>query len=449
MNGISHSLAKLRLDERSTAVTGGEKSQPSDTLAQLPEADGKDQMTVSIQPFGERQSDGDSESQEEFVTEVEEQPASQEPTEIEAQTESETRTEGDGQFNEGIQIDFAAPSVKTSAHDWEQHAQHPHIIELQSKIRTSNRRDSVNQDSFQDWVRVSAPSRQPPAILHVCEEARLEALKHYSLTNFETVSTPRRTILDWRYNAKLEEPEQAVYYNPKFDINIVIPRVAASVDVNKVPHLTAMRVLQGENPTIREGIKEITFVVPSYLWIEECNFDPEACFGPTEFTGVDREQQSVHSTLQRLIKRVRRKHGGHCGLLKDDINNWKGDRIPSFAFKSLQPTPEPGKAYESMYIPEEAPLNNDNWLTLREIEARTGCMIKTELADVDAYEELWGSPDYEIGFYGTPDVVEEARGLVKEALGRIARAQKEKEEARRHITFGSPLKSRANDTDWW
>ncbi|KAF8854626.1 hypothetical protein BDZ45DRAFT_747323 [Acephala macrosclerotiorum] len=450
MNDISHCLAKLRLEEGSTRVTACRESLPSYTSALLLEAYGKDEMAVNIQAVDGGQSDHDSQTQEEFAIEVEEQPLSEAPTEIEGQTETGS------QANEGIQIDGQTPTEFPKFEDlpkelrlmvWEIHMQHPRIVELQSKVRTTNYRDPVNHEPFQHWVRVSSPSRQPPAILHVCKETRLEALKHYSLTNFETRDDPKL--------------EQVVYYNLKVDIvyfgvlsdipamrrtlnkNILIPRVAVSVETSKVPHLTAMKVLQGEHPTVRVGLKEITFIVPSYLWLKECNFDPEACFGPTESRGVDASQQLACGVLERHIKRVQTR-----GLLKHAINNWTGVRIPTFEFKILQPRPESGKVYKHMLIPDENLLNKDDWLAVREIEKMTGCMIKTEPCDVDTYEDLWGSPDYELGFYGTLSAVEKAMQLVKDTLARILNAKTEEVEARRQITFGEPLRLRWYDSEW-
>ncbi|KUJ12827.1 uncharacterized protein LY89DRAFT_672948 [Mollisia scopiformis] len=329
---------------------------------------------------------------------------------------------------------------------WDYASEQPRIIELQSGTRTLNHADEINRLPPQSWVKVSVHGRQTPAILHVSREAREEGLKHYTLTNLESRDYPA-VERPCYYNSRLD----TIYFGPlcnaasiqqTLNKKIAMPRIA--VDVRVGTSYRVMAALQLMHSHVRGSLEEIVFVVPSFIWLKECNFPPNVCFASTKSTGFDPRHRRVCRYLRKRVQQVVARESEPFYLAK---NNWSEELMPAFEFKCLTPIPDPGKVYNNLIIHEEELLNQDDWCVVREIEWKTGCMIKRAPHDVNAYEESWGDAGYELGFYGTFAAVEEAMRLVKEIADERERLEaierKEREEREREALRG------ASGTYWW
>ncbi|KAE8441106.1 hypothetical protein EG329_005873 [Mollisiaceae sp. DMI_Dod_QoI] len=311
---------------------------------------------------------------------------------------------------------------------WGLHMENPRILELQSGIRSANSQVTTDQLSPRDWIRVAAPSCQPPAILHACAEARAEALRFYHLTNFEKQHDPKFEISIY-YNPLVDIP----YFGPESTVytlqetvkkDIVMPRVA--VDYSKgFRGISVMEALHGDQPGQQTGTKKIFFIVPSYLWFRGSDIDPSHTLYHTRSTGVTQKQRHTHSRIQNLMERI----ADGRGLRRFTFNNWTGENQPSVEFKGISPAPDTKMMYRNFMVPDEALFEKDDWFVLREVERKTGCMIQKELSDRDGYEDLWcdEDPHYELGFYGTPIATKNAIRLVEEIARKGEEEEKERE----------------------
>jgi hypothetical protein len=286
-------------------------------------------------------------------------------------------------------------------------------------------------------IRISPNSRQPPAILHVNRESRVESLKFYQLTRFERRFPPRHSIY---YNPTVDivyfgEQSDLVTLNNMFRMRLEIPHVAivhgdeSVTSVHPTPQhpFTVLQILHGLDPKSEEvrrfsnndgdirsrdwpgckGLKTVVFVLPSGIRPTGGNAAPVHFQAATsselsdhfdkEEAKRDQNRERVRSSIaiagypplqtpapapvwdprfpsQSEIKNLNQ------GVEVGNFPNWIGDAKPTFYFASLGTAPLVEKIYRTVTIPATVAtkkvLEYKNYYLTREIEAETGCSIK-------------------------------------------------------------------------
>ncbi|KAL2061800.1 hypothetical protein VTL71DRAFT_7178 [Oculimacula yallundae] len=317
------------------------------------------------------------------------------------------------------------------------------------------------------YYRLSPRSCRAPALMHVCPESRAEALKFYTPVDFTTTLQNA----DQQFN---KCGTIMSYYSPKKDtllfgehtcmwsivrllhdlrrVNVDVERIAilasgSVVNCHDWNHddpihgpdemdmtygyaiaggCSVMEALHGRHKDVAwtdmaagvKGLKEVSFVVPTHLLSGTAGkVDDSITFRPARGNGLTKGQVSVKNDLQRQVDLV--EAGGilpGCSM-GNTMNNWAGDKKPSFQFVSFAPKAyTQGMGFDSMIVASDdlLKLSGKYWQFVKNLEQVSRCRIKIPQQD------YYSQPSREIGFYGTASGIEQAVKLIRDRLAHLS-----------------------------
>ncbi|KAK2623579.1 hypothetical protein QTJ16_007133 [Diplocarpon rosae] len=300
----------------------------------------------------------------------------------------------------------------------------------------------VSNDSH-SYYRVCPRSRQSPAVMRTCHEAREEGKLYLEERMFDKdtgltgTSTPHRV---W-YNPRAD----TLFFGENTCISTLIhvfhsatqpiPSIAVMCSargeqccshdaaVDAPGSITMLQVIHGFEQSLTSlprrfggcpGLEEIHFKVNSKLWPRNAgDVDSRVAFRPASGNGLTKGQIAYKRRVESEIEYVA-VHGGVSGC-GDSL--WSGDNKPAFLFSSFAPkvVGTEDKAFGGLMLTHKniRKLEKGQWEFVKGVERDTGCRVEV------LPEEYRGEDTREIGLTGPKEAVARAKELFEKKLVRF------------------------------
>jgi hypothetical protein len=333
---------------------------------------------------------------------------------------------------------FGKLAVEIRVKIWHLHIWNsPHIIDIQLGPAVREGREMPTEFMLvgpHAWSQATPRSRVPPAILHVCFEAREEAKKFYKLTNFDYHSEYSgikgneiwfNPAVDIVYFGDTTCLATIIYTRKELDIRRIAlnstNRIVQCHDFDEPTYgieggigpMQALHGCHGEEQkrsmyglyTGLPSIREVSFVVQSNLCrpnVGEINLSYG--FRPATTDGLTKGQKSFKSWMMAEIQAIE----SGVTLYNVGENKWVDDKKPTFHWVSLSlQNGVDGVYYDGLGVDDAAvKFLNRRAHVLDAISKRTECHIR--IPNKTFPKEF----PREIGFSGTRKAIEEAKAEI-------------------------------------